>query len=223
MKALSIDSSSSQIIFSARNNSSFAEIRLDIGMHQSEQLLPSIDYVLKQVNLLPNDIDFTCLCAGPGSFTGLRLGYAALKAIELATGAPIYAIPTLEAIATPFLTWKGALIPVIDAKKDRFYASIYRCGKENVEPMDAELSKIISFLDPEENILVVGPDSSYFVQRIRDEYPHLTVNTFENHYTGAGSVLLEIGNKMFLNKEKGLQEYEGPVYIRPSEAEENLK
>ena len=86
MKALALDTSISCIQIAAKNDDKLASLVLDIGMRQSEKLLPAIDYVLKQAELAPAELDYTALCQGPGSFTGLRLGFAALKAIELFGG-----------------------------------------------------------------------------------------------------------------------------------------
>ncbi len=86
MKALALDTAISCIQIAAKNDDYLASLTLDIGMRQSEKLLPAIDYVLKQADLTPGDLDYTVLTQGPGSFTGLRLGFAALKAIELFGG-----------------------------------------------------------------------------------------------------------------------------------------
>ena len=223
MKALAIDSASQVITFIAQNQDKKAEITLDIGMHQSEMILPCIEQVLAYVNLEPKDLDFTALCLGPGTFTGLRLAFAALKAFSITNNVPIYAIPSLEAYAFPYLRWKGALVSVIDAKKDRFYATIFRNGEENTEPMDAEIEDVIKFLDPEENILVVGPDANLFVENAQQINPNLNFTTFKNSTGCCGKALLELGNIKFTNKDKPLEEYDGPVYIRPSEAELSKK
>ena len=220
MKALAIDSSSTCITFTVRNEDKNVRLSLDIGMHQSEQLLPSIEHVLTLASLSASDLEFTALCEGPGSFTGLRLAYAALKALQLANGTPIYAVPTLKALAYPFSQWKGAVVPVVDAKKNRFYASVYRNGEENTPAADATIEEIATWLDKEEDILAAGPDAEYFADCLTAACPELKVTTLKSFYIDAGQQLLEIANKMYLEKKAPIQEYDGPVYIRPSEAEE---
>ena len=223
MKALAVDSASPKITFVAINEYKRCELSLDIGMHQSEMILPSIENVLANVDLSPADLDFTALCLGPGTFTGLRLAFAALKALTIANNTPIYAIPSLEAYAFPYGAWKGAVVSVIDAKKDRFYASIFRNGKENTDPMDAEVNEIVKFLDPEENILVVGPDADLFVENAHSIKPELALNSFGIITSNCGNSLIELGYKKFVNKEVPLQDIDGPIYIRPSEAELSKK
>ncbi len=222
MKALAIDSSANCISFAAKHDDKYATISLNIGMRQSEKLLTSIQYALAQVEINPSELDFTVLCEGPGSFTGLRLGYAALKALELAHNVPIFAIPTLEAIAHPYSTWKGAVLPVIDAKKSRFYASMYRNGEMTVEPIDASPEDILALIDTEETILVVGPDAELFVEKALEIRPDQDLRTFLPNNKNTTLTLLELGSKKFLAKDEPIKDYDGPVYIRKSEAEENL-
>ncbi|MFI3256970.1 MAG: tRNA (adenosine(37)-N6)-threonylcarbamoyltransferase complex dimerization subunit type 1 TsaB [Spirochaetales bacterium] len=222
MKALAIDSCSKYISFAACNGENTAVISLDTGRHQSEKLMPAIDYVMNQCEMLPGELDFTTLCQGPGSFTGLRLAFAVLKAFELAHNCPLYAIPTLEAWAYPYISWKGAVIPVIDAKKNQFYASVYRSGKAQSEALDASVQDILRLIDPEEAILLVGPDAEYFLQQVKAERPVQETHIFAPYDKTCVLSLLELASKKFAKNEKSFEEYEGPVYIRKSEAEINL-
>lgn len=138
MKALAIDSSAPCLCVAARNGADTASCIYDIGMRQSETILGAVDYVMDKVGVKKGELDFAALCAGPGSFTSLRLSFAALKAINLAWNTPVYAVPTLEAIARPYLDMAAScskasycntfLIPVLDARKDRFYAAVYRAA-----------------------------------------------------------------------------------------------
>lgn len=222
MRALAIDSASTCISFAACNNDKKVVLSLDIGMRQSEKLLHSIEYVLEQCEILPSELDFTVLCEGPGGFTGLRLAFAALKALELTQGCPVYAVPTLEAIALPYRSWRGAVLPAIDAKKNRFYTAVCRDGEMQAGPFDAELEEILRYIDTEESILAVGPDAEYFAERIRTERPLQEVHLFSPQANGCVLSLLELGRDKFATREKGLAEYQGPTYLRKSEAELSL-
>lgn len=221
MKALAIDSAASCITIAAKNEDKTASVTLDIGMHQSEKLVPTIAYCLDQCTLATKDIDFTTLCSGPGSFTGLRLGFAALKALELANGCPIYGIPTLDVYAYPYKTWKGIVLSVIDAKKDRFYVSAYKKGELIKGPLDALPEEIIPIIK-DSSVLAVGPDDIYFSKVMKDLYPELDITVFNCGLPCAHlatDALFDIAGKQFAEGKKGLAEYEGPIYIRKSEAE----
>lgn len=222
MKALAIDSSAACIIFEAKNEDKTAKLSLDIGMHQSEQMLPSIQKVLDYVDLKPEQLEFCTLCQGPGSFTGLRLSYSALKAFILSFNTPVYAIPTLEAVALPFHFFSGAVLSVLDAKKHRYYAQIYRNGKANSDILDAELEDILKQLDPEERILAVGTGAELFTECARTAAPQFAISTYSPLNADCTDQLLHLASKKFSSREKPLEDYEGPVYIRPSEAEEKF-
>ncbi len=221
-KALAIDSSSNCITFAACNGDKEVSISLDIGMRQSEKLLVTIQYILEQAEIAPSELDFTVLCEGPGAFTGLRLAFAALKALELSHGCPIYAIPTLTAIAHSYSSLNMAVLSVLDAKKSRFYASLYRNGQQIIEPIDASPEDIVALLDAEEIILVVGADAELFVEKAHAIRPTQDLRILNPVQKNISFALLELGKKKYEQKEVPLKDYDGPVYIRKSEAEENL-
>lgn len=215
---------------------STAILTLDIDMHQSEKLLEGMESVLSHCGLQAADLDFTALCAGPGTFTGLRLAFSALKALNLAYGIPTYAIPTLEVIAYPYRQWRGAVIPVLDAKKQSFYAAVYRSGELNCGPFDCPAADILKHTDPEEEILAAGADAALFAEQARALSPERRITTFLPCKNGTDGILsgssahagitvlslLEAAAQKFIKKEKPLEEYEGPFYIRKSEAELSL-
>ena len=102
MKALAIDCACSRLTVAAKNEDKTCTAIYDIGMRQSETLVPAIDFVLEKCSLAKNELDYTTLTIGPGSFTGLRLGISALKAIECSAGTPVYGISSLETYAFPY-------------------------------------------------------------------------------------------------------------------------
>lgn len=224
MKALAIDSATSCITFTAINEKKTTSLSLNIGMHQSENLIPGINEVMQKVGLKPEDLEFTCTGLGPGSFTGLRLSFSALKAFQLAYNTPVYGIPSLKAYAYPWSFFSGAVLSIIDAKKNRFYSQVFRNGQSCTEIKDTETENVLSFVDEEENVLVCGSllDTSLFVEQAKSIRPtqHFTTVNGISHSTTFS--LLELANSKYLKKESGFAEYEGPLYIRKSEAELNL-
>ena len=235
MKALAVDSTTSCISFAARSGDKTALLSLDIGMHQSEKILEGIQYVLAQCSLRAEELDYTALCAGPGTFTGLRLAFSALKAFNLAYGIPVYGIHTLEAAAYPYRQWQGAVVPALDAKKNSFYAAVYRSGVLQAGPFDESTENILNHIDREENMLITGSDAFYFAEQVYTLRPEQKISIFsplgENSGIGTTCIgmqspvvlaLLEMAEKKFIHKESALEEYEGPIYIRKSEAELSL-
>jgi tRNA threonylcarbamoyl adenosine modification protein YeaZ len=72
---------------------------IDAGHSHSEKLLPVIDELLKQANIAPADIDLFLCQRGPGSWTGLRIGFAAVKGLSFAFGKPYISIPSSDLIS----------------------------------------------------------------------------------------------------------------------------
>ena len=154
MKALAIDCAVSRLTVAAKNDSHFVRMTLDVGMKQSEKLLPTIDLVLKEAELTAKELDYTTITIGPGSFTGLRLGLSALKALQLSNGTPIYGIPSLDAYAYPYRTAVETVLSVIDGNRDQFYTSFY-CRGENFSGPDARrFEEIKNSLPPKQEVLV---------------------------------------------------------------------
>ncbi|MBQ6780393.1 MAG: tRNA (adenosine(37)-N6)-threonylcarbamoyltransferase complex dimerization subunit type 1 TsaB [Treponema sp.] len=218
MNALAVDSAASRMVIAAKKDDDVATLSLDIAMKQSEKILPAIDFVLSEVGLTPADLDYTAICKGPGTFTGLRLGFSALKALTLSNNIPLYAVPTLEAYAFPFAEFAGAVVSVIDAKKDQFFASVYRGGKCCMPPKDTDTTEILKNLDAEESVLIVGQNADVFAENLRSLAPTLDVRCYKSQ-PAATSALFTLAEQMIAQKEPPLADYDGPDYMRKSEAE----
>lgn len=222
MKALVVDAASSCMTIAAKNEDIKASLSLDMGQKQSQKLLPAIDYVLSQVELKPADLDYTALTSGPGTFTGLRLAFSALKAIELAGNIPVYGVPSLSAYAFPFSEFDGTVVSVIDAKKDQFFAALYESGKTISEAEDTTAEKVAKKLDVSKKILLCGPDASVFAEELKkiNDSLNLTVYPSQPLCTEA---LFTLAEEMIEQKKEPLADYDGPVYLRKSEAEIKLE
>jgi tRNA threonylcarbamoyladenosine biosynthesis protein TsaB len=85
-----------------------------------------IDRLMRKARIKPKDLDGFAVSIGPGSFTGLRIGVAAVKGLAYALGRPVAAVPTLDAIAENAAAFRGAVCPVLDARKNKVYACLYR-------------------------------------------------------------------------------------------------
>ena len=93
----------------------------------SVNLLPMIRDVLEECGLGGKELSGVAVSSGPGSFTGLRIGMSAAKALAQVWGLPCAAVPTLEAMVQP-LAGTGALAcPLLNARKGEVYAALYNC------------------------------------------------------------------------------------------------
>ena len=225
MKGLAVDSSITKLTVAAKNDDHIVTVSYDIGMKQSETLLPAIEYVMQKTGLTPSDLDYTVICKGPGSFTGLRLGFAAVKAFETANKTPLYGVSTLKASAYPFEPFGKTVVSVIDAKKDRFYAASYKNGTEQIPEGDYPYEKLAELIinSGENEIILSGPkaDCIVFCECISPLLKGITV-TVPAAFPPATDALFTIAEKDISSGVSPLQEYDGPVYLRASEAEEKL-
>lgn len=103
-----------------------AEYTVNYKKTHSQTLLPMLDEIARMVELDKKTIDAIAVAAGPGSFTGLRIGSATAKGLGLALQKPIIEVPTLAGIAYNLGFVKGLVCPVMDARRQQVYSGIYR-------------------------------------------------------------------------------------------------
>ncbi|MBP5158609.1 MAG: tRNA (adenosine(37)-N6)-threonylcarbamoyltransferase complex dimerization subunit type 1 TsaB [Treponema sp.] len=218
MKALAIDCAVSKIAIACKNGDNSVKLVYDLGIRQSEKLLPAIDFVLKELSLLPSQLDYCSLTVGPGSFTGLRLGLSTLKAINLACGTPVYGIGSLEAYAYQYSSGRESVISVIEAKEDEYFFQFFHGGKPLTKVDYGDTKGIVGRLSHEGVTLVAGPGTESFLEGACGMDPLLSLEGF-----GSGGDctcgLFALAEKMVAAGEKPLEDYDGPIYARKSEAE----
>ncbi len=222
MNTLALDCAVTRISLAVKTESKFLSATYDIGMRQSEILVPSINELLKKAELSPSELNATALTIGPGSFTGLRLGISALKAIELAYGVPVYGISSLEAYAYAYKDLGLPLVSCIDANKDKFYCRITNEDKLILEDGDYEIEKIVSNVEAFDTMLICGPDCKKLADQLKSSLPEKKY-LLPSTPAMTAEALISITENMIENGKPALQDYDGPVYLRASEAELKLK
>lgn len=108
-----------------------AEYTTDYKKTHSQTLLPMLAEISRMVELDLKTVDVIGVAAGPGSFTGLRIGSATAKGIGLALQRPIAAIPTLDALAYNLYGCRRLICPLMDARRGQVYTGLYRFAPEN--------------------------------------------------------------------------------------------
>ncbi|HEV7554556.1 MAG TPA: tRNA (adenosine(37)-N6)-threonylcarbamoyltransferase complex dimerization subunit type 1 TsaB, partial [Kofleriaceae bacterium] len=107
-----------------RDGELLAEARAESKSHGTE-LLPMIDEVCARAKVRPRELDAIAIGAGPGSFTGLRIGMATAKGIAFAAGRPLWAVSSLAAIAHD-IGGDDPIACVLDARRGEVFAGIYK-------------------------------------------------------------------------------------------------
>ena len=119
-----------------------AEAYQNTGLTHSQTLLVMAQNLLEQCGKTPADVDAAAAAAGPGSFTGVRIGVATAKGFAWGREIPCYGVSTLEAMALGFGAWQGYVCPVMDARRSQVYNALFHadCGKLTRISMDRAIS-----------------------------------------------------------------------------------
>ena len=147
MKILALDSSG--IVASVaivEDNTLLAEYTVNYKKTHSQTLLPMLDEVAKMTELDLSTIDAIAVAAGPGSFTGLRIGSATAKGLALALKKPLVAVPTVEALAYNLYDTNGLICPIMDARRNQVYTGIYRFENHKLVTLEDQMAVSITDL-----------------------------------------------------------------------------
>ena len=126
MKLLALDSSGNAASVALIEGDVLkAEYTIDHKKTHSQTLLPMLDELKKMTEFDPETVDAIAVAAGPGSFTGLRIGSATAKGLGLALNKPIVSVPTTEGLAYNLYGHNGLICPIMDARREQVYTGLY--------------------------------------------------------------------------------------------------
>lgn len=117
-----------------------AEYTVNYKKTHSQTLLPMLDEVVKMTELDLHTVDAIAVAAGPGSFTGLRIGSATAKGLGLALGKPLIHIPTLEGLAYNLCGAAGIICPIMDARRRQVYTGIYEFDGDQLVVLEDQMA-----------------------------------------------------------------------------------
>lgn len=127
MKILALESSGlAASVAVVEDDQLLAEYTTNYKKTHSQTLLPMLDEVKKMIELDLASLDAIAVSAGPGSFTGLRIGSATAKGLGLALHKPLIAVPTVDALAMNLYGAAGVICPLMDARRSQVYTGAYR-------------------------------------------------------------------------------------------------
>lgn len=141
MKVLGIDSSGMVASVAVVEDTQMqAEYTINYKKTHSQTLLPMLDEISKMIDLDLSSIDVIAVAAGPGSFTGLRIGSATAKGLGLALKKPLVSVPTLEGIAYNFCGSDNLVCPMMDARRSQVYTGIYKFSGNELEKVEDQMA-----------------------------------------------------------------------------------
>lgn len=214
MNVLAIDCSTEILSIAVRSGAKAFELSRNVDLRHSEELVPAADHALAQVGILAKQLDLVVVARGPGSFTGLRIGFSSAKGFCAGAGCPLVSVPSLDVYASPFAFLpRAAVMPVIDAKKNRFYIALYRGSERSSDYLDASPEEAAALAQDLESVILTGPHAP-ILRPLLDENRFL-LDPFGK--AGRGLQLIELGVHAYeLGKTDDASS--APLYIRASEA-----
>lgn len=146
MKVIAIDSSGLVAsVAIVEDDTLIGEYNVQYKKTHSQTLLPMLDELKKMVELDLATVDAIALAAGPGSFTGLRIGSATAKGLGFALDVPLVEIPTLDGLACNLYGTDKLICPLMDARRNQVYTGIYEyIRKEEACEVSYTLKSIVS-------------------------------------------------------------------------------
>ncbi|MDP3179932.1 MAG: tRNA (adenosine(37)-N6)-threonylcarbamoyltransferase complex dimerization subunit type 1 TsaB, partial [Spirochaetaceae bacterium] len=145
-----------------------------------------------------------------------RIGMSTAKGIAAGLAIPWVAVPTLDCLAWGYEAFRGAVVPIIDGKKGRVYSAIYLRGTRMGSWLDLPLARLAALLDTYPEVLVTGPDAELF-SGYASERSGFEIDRRAG--SSAARALASLGEEIF-RREGAARADSGPMYLRPSEAEE---
>ena len=169
------------------------------GLTHSQTLMVMAEDLLKQCGRTAQDVTHTAVAAGPGSFTGVRIGVAAAKGFAWGKELPCYGVSTLEAMALSLGTHQGYVCPVMDARRNQVYNTLFyvNCGvpERRSEDRAIALSDLaIELAQLEEPIYLVGDGSNLTFNTLHEQLPNLVLppeHRMHQRAVGVGLLALE--------------------------------
>jgi tRNA threonylcarbamoyladenosine biosynthesis protein TsaB len=216
MNVLAIDASTDILSVALGTEGGWVEASMDTGLRHAESAMGLVDFCLSRSGIDRSRIELAACARGPGSFTGLRIGMAASKGIAAGLGVPWVSVPTLDALAWGLDCFPGAVAPIVDGRQGRVYSAVYLRGERVGDWLDVHLAKLASVLDTYPEALVTGPDAELF-RDFAAERSGFRIDARAR--APAARAIAILGERAFRAEGPGSPD-EGPLYLRPSGADE---
>lgn len=147
MRIIAVDSSGLVATVAViEDESMIAEYTINYKKTHSQTLMPMLDEIIKMTDIDLESIEAIAVAAGPGSFTGLRIGSATAKGLGLALGIPVIGVPTVDALAYNLWDTDKIICPVMDARREQVYTGIYEFEDDGYKIIEGQMAIAVSEL-----------------------------------------------------------------------------
>ena len=227
MKILALETSGSNCSVAIIDEEKvIADFNCNTGTTHSQNLMPMLEQVQKFSEVSLEDIDYFASSIGPGSFTGLRIGIAAVKGLALSLNKKVLAIPSLVGLAYNVPYFDGIICSVLDAKNDNVYAALFEY-KDRPYMLGTYISdsvnSLINVLKTKDcNILFVGDGAIAYKELFQNEFGEKAFfMPYHLNFQTAVSIAKAAVDKANLGE---FDDYNTitPLYLKKSQAERML-
>lgn len=203
-----------------------AEMSLNIHKTHSERLMPLLDQMLTESGIEREEIEAVAAAAGPGSFTGLRIGVSTARALAQALNIPAVPVCTLEALADSVPTPDALICPLLDARRNQIYTAIYKRQLKKpfkletlLAPTAIDLNELIESLQSfDQPVTFIGEGLHSYDQVLAEALPSARISPAPFRLCRASLVALRA--RILLQDKPDASYLELlPVYLRRPEAE----
>ena len=195
----------------------------DTGLTHSRTLMPIVEHILKNTGLTVADMDAIAVAAGPGSFTGIRIGVAAAKGLAFAADKPAVGVSTLAAMARNVAFCDGLVICAMDARRQQVYNALFEAKDGQLTRLTPDRAIALEELaeelrsDPRPKT-VVGDGARLCFAHLTEAGISCRLAPAQLVMQNAMSVALEAEAMAAEGKLVSAQALE-PVYLRPAQAD----
>ena len=224
MRILALDSSAvSASCAITENEHLIAESFVNVGLTHSETLLPMVANTLANAKLTANDIDCFAVSSGPGSFTGIRIGVAAVKGMAFAQNPPCVGVSTLEAIAWGCEGHEGVICAVMDARRQQVYNALFAFDEGKIVRLCedraisiGELTDELTYRDG--SVYLIGDGAQLCYEAMRPTLPDIRLVP-EHIRFQRGYGVAKAARRIYEEQGAVSPDELVPTYLRPSQAE----
>ncbi|RUL51795.1 tRNA (adenosine(37)-N6)-threonylcarbamoyltransferase complex dimerization subunit type 1 TsaB [Lysinibacillus antri] len=172
-----------------------AEIVQNIKQTHSVTVMPTIEELLKKVNIRSEEIDAIAVAEGPGSYTGLRIGVTIAKTLAWTLKIPVVGVSSLKVLAANGQLFNGIICPLFDARRQNVYAAAYKGLQleKIIEEHHGSIDELLLRLDQtKEPILFVGLDVENFKDKIIEQLGDRAYFANSSHHLPRASKLIAL-------------------------------
>ena len=193
------------------------------GLTHSQTLMVMAEDLLKQCSIKPEQVEAAAVAAGPGSFTGVRIGVAAAKGFAWGRQIPCYGVSTLESMALHLGAFDGTVCACMDARRNQVYNALFTAKNGELARIAEDRAIALSELAEELKtaktpIFLVGDGSELTYRTLKDQIPELVLPQESHlHQRAVGVGLAAL--KAIAQGDAGNAEALQPNYLRLSQAE----